>query len=174
MTGFRVLHLHSQFCYQPTNVTVMLKTFCLTATLSTAVIVLLPFAPKIALAKGCYMQTSDGWRIDLNSLCKDSEVPVYTISKVPIHKHRNQWGLGLDLPSYCQQKYGSDAAVILEENNAMGWKCMVGTQAQKISFEEACSMQYGPFSRPAMGSFDDIGSWHCRSASNVSYQASGS
>lgn len=153
----------------------MFKIFCLTATLSTTVIALLPLAPKIALGQGCYMQTSDSWRVDLSSLCKVSQVPAYTISKVPTYNHRNRWGLGLDLPSYCQQKYGSDAAVILQENNALGWKCMVGTQAQEIAFDEACSMQYGPFARPAMGEFDDIGSWHCRSTkSNVSFQASGS
>lgn len=174
MAEFRVLHPYAQFCYHPTNATVMLKTFCLVATLSTAVIALLPLAPKIALAKGCYMQTSDGWRIDLSSLCKSSEVPVYSISKVPTSNHGNRAGLRVDLPSYCREKYGSNASLILEENNALGWKCMVGTQAQKISFEEACSMQYGPFARPAMGNFDDIGSWHCRSKSNVSYQASGS
>lgn len=152
----------------------MLKTFCLTATLSTVVIALLPFAPKIALAKGCYMQTSDGFRIDLSSLCKGAEVPVYTVSKVTTRSNRNQSGLGLDLPSYCKQKYGAAAAATLQENNALGWKCMVGSQAQQISFEEACSMQYGPFARPAMGEFEDISSWHCRLKSNVGYQPSGS
>ena len=152
----------------------MLKIFCVAATVSTAVIVLLPLAPKVALGQGCYMLTSDGWRINLNDLCKVSQVPVYTISKVPTYKHRNQWGLGLDLPSYCKEKYGAGAAVGLRENNALGWQCMVGTQAQNIAFDEACSMQYGPFARPGMGDFDDIGSWHCRVTSNVRHQASGS
>lgn len=151
----------------------MLKIFCLTATLSTVVLALLPFAPKIALAQGCYMNTSDGWRIDLSSLCKGSQ-PVYTISKVNKTNHRNQSGLGLNLPSYCKQKYGTSAAATLQENNALGWKCMVGSKTQEISFEEACSMEYGPFARPAMGDFDDITSWHCRLKSDVGYQPSGS
>lgn len=152
----------------------MLKIFCLTATISTAAIALLPLAPKIALGQGCYMQTSDGWRIDLSSLCKNSKVPVYNVTKVTTSNRRNQRGLGLDLPSYCKQKYGTSAAVTLQENNALGWTCLVGSQAKKISFEEACSMQYGPFARPAMGDFDDIGSWHCRLKSNMAYQPSGS
>ncbi len=152
----------------------MLKIFCLTATLFTAVIALLPFAPKIALAQGCYMQTADGFRLDLTNLCKGSQVPVYTSSKVTTSNPRNQGGLGLDLPSYCQQKYGSNAAATLRSNNALGWKCIVGGQAQDISFEEACNMQYGAFARPAMGDFDDVGSWHCRVKSNLGYQPSGS
>lgn len=119
----------------------MLKIFCLTATLSTAVIALFPLV---------------------------------TISKIPTHNHRNQWGLGLDLPSYCQEKYGPDATVTLQENNALGWKCLIKTQVQDIAFDEACSMQYGDAARPGMGDFDEIGSWHCRLTQNLSNQASGS
>lgn len=152
----------------------MLKTFCLIATLSTAVIALFPLAPKIALGQGCSMQTSDDSRLNLSSLCKGLKVPAYTISKVPTYNHRNRWGLNLDLPSYCKNKYGSEASVALLENNALGWKCSVGAQTQDIAFEEACSMQYGPSARPGMGDFDDIGSWHCRLASNAHHQSSGS
>lgn len=153
----------------------MLKIFCLAATLSTAVIASLPLAPKVALAQGCYMLTSDGWRIDLNSLCKGSEVPVYSISKVSnTYNNRNQWGLGLNLPSYCQTKYGAEADATLQENNALGWKCIQGKQVKAISFAEACSMQYGPFARPSMGGFNDVGSWHCRLTKNVGSQGSGS
>ena len=92
--------------------------------------------------------------------------PLVTMGKAPTSNHRNQWGLGLDLPLYCQVKYGPDAAVTLQENNALGWKCIVGKQVQSISFEEACSIQYGPFARPQMGNFKDVGSWHCRLKSN--------
>ena len=162
-----MLHLHIHFCYDPKNATAMLKTFCLAATLSTAVIALVPLAPQIARSQGCYMLTSDGWRIDLSSLCTGSQVPVYAINKIPTRNQLNQWELGLDLPSYCKQKYGIDAAVTLRENNALGWKCIVGKQVQTISFEEACSIQYGPFARPQMGNFKDVGSWHCRLKSNV-------
>ena len=151
----------------------MLKIFCLTATLSTAVLALLPLAPNIALGQGCYKQIASDQRVDPNNLCTVAQVPIY-ISKVPKYNHRNQWGLGLDLPSYCKQKYGAAAAVALQENNALGWKCIVGTQTQEIAFEEACSMQYGPHARPGMGDFDDIGSWHCRLKSNVHHQSSGS
>ena len=133
----------------------MLKIICLAATLSTAVIALLPLAPKVALG-----QSFKG--------------SVYTISKVPTYNHRNQWGLGLDLPSYCQKKYGSGAAVTLQANNALGWKCSIDAHIQDIAFEEACSMQYGPSARPGMGDFDDIGSWHCRLTENMHHQSSGS
>lgn len=143
----------------------------LAATLTTAV-ALLPFAPKIAKAAGCYLVTPDGWRIDLSSLCQSS-VPVYPVSQVSTYNYRNQWGLGLDLPSYCQQKYGSQAAAILQENNVMGWRCLVDNQVESISFPEACSMQYGPFARPEIGSIENVGSWHCRLTA-ASHQTSGS
>ena len=100
--------------------------------------------------------------------------PLVTMGKAPTYNHRNQWGLGLDLPLYCQVKYGPDAAVTLQENNALGWGCTIGTQVQDIAFDEACSMQYGPSARPGMGDFDNVGSWHCRLTKNVSNQASGS
>ncbi len=151
----------------------MLKTFCLTAALSTATIALLPFA-KIALGQSCHMQTADGFRVDLSSLCQGVAEPTYTVSKLPTYNHRNQWGLGLDLPSYCKQRYGPTAAVTLRENNALGWKCLVSSQTQDISFEDACSRQYGLFARPGMGDFNDIGSWHCRLKSQVHHQTSGS
>ena len=152
----------------------MQKTFYLAATLSTAIIALLPLAPKVALGQGCSIQTSNDWSIDMSSLCKGFKVPVYIVSKLPTYNHRNQWGLGLDLPSYCKEKYGLSANVTLRENNALGWKCSVGTQTQEIAFEEACSMQYGPSARPGMGDFDDIGSWHCRLTKNMHHQSSGS
>lgn len=152
----------------------MLKAFCLTATLAAATVALLPFA-KNALGQGCFMQTSDGLRIDLSSLCKgEGSEPVYTARKLPTHNHRNQWGLGLDLPAFCKQRYGPGASVTLQENNALGWKCLVGSQTQDISFEEACSSQYGPFVRPGLGDFSDVRSWHCRLRSQARHQASGS
>jgi hypothetical protein len=140
----------------------MLKISCLAATLSTALIALLPLAAKLALAQDCYMLTSDNQRIDLSSLCKSSQIPTYTISKFTTHNY--QWGLGLNLPLYCQKKYGSNAFATLRENNALGWKCFDRGQVKAISFGEACSLQYGPFARPGMGDFDDIASWHCRLA----------
>ena len=147
---------------------VMLKTLCLITTLSTAVIALLPLAPKVALGEGCYMMTSNGRRIDLSSLCKGIQFPDYSISKADkSNNHSNKWGQNLDLPSYCKQKFGSEAAASLQENNALGWKCMIGGQALNISYDEACNMQYGPSARPAMADFDDVGSWHCRVNSNV-------
>jgi len=151
----------------------MLKKLCLITTLFTVVIALLPLAPKVALGQGCYMMTSDGWRIDLNSLCK-SIVPAYAISKVNTSNNHNPGGPSLDLPYYCKQKYGSDAAVTLQENNALGWKCMVEGHTQDIAFDEACNMEYGPFAQPAMGEYSNVGSWHCTVKSSEAYQASGS
>ena len=151
----------------------MLKPFCIAATVTTAVVTLLPFAPKIAKATGCYLVTPDGWRIDLSSLCKSS-VPVHPVSQVQTYSYRNQWGLGLDIPSYCQQKYGSEAAAVLQENNVMGWRCLDSGQIKNISFPEACSMQYGPFARPGIGSINDVSSWHCRMTTTASTPTSGS
>ena len=156
-----MLHLHTQSVLTIRR-TVMLKIFCLAATSTIAVIALLPLVPKTALAQGCYMLTSDGWRIDLNSLCTGSPVPVYTTTKVNTSNQRNEWGLSLDLPLYCRSKYGPDTSATLRENNVLGWKCSDGKQFKTISFEEACSMQYGPFARPSMGKFDEVGSWNCR------------
>lgn len=148
----------------------MIRVFCVVATLATATIAFLPLAPKVARATECYLITADGWRIDLSNLCEKSEVP----TTYPATYARSEWGLSLDLPSYCQQKYGVNAAAILQENSATGWKCFVDGQTQEISFAEACSLRYGPFTRPVMGDINDINSWHCRRHSDVAYQASGS
>lgn len=155
----------------------MLKTLCLTVALLTTAMALLPFASKVALGQGCYMQTANGRIIDLSSLCKGRgySFPVYSLQKVTSHNYRNQWGLGLDLPAYCKQRYGSAASLNLQQNNALGWKCSVGSKTHEVSFEEACSLQYGRHARPGLGDFDDIGSWHCRlQKADVRYPASGS
>ena len=167
----------------------MLKAFCIATSLSTAAM-LLPLAPKIAQATGCYLVTPDGWRIDLSVLCQKSDVASVSGStqqngvpaqiKTIINQtpstvdYRNQRGLGLDLSAYCQQKYGADTVLVLQENNATGWKCLADNQAQDISFVEACSSQYGSSAIAAMGDLHDINSWHCRLTTNVSHQTSGS
>lgn len=97
-----------------------------------------------------------------------------SLSQSSTSNYRNRWGLGLDMSAYCQQKYGANTVLILQENNAAGWRCLTGNQAQEISYVEACSSQYGPSAVAAMGNFQDINSWHCRLTSNVSYQTSGS
>ena len=150
----------------------MLRTFCLAAaaTTSTAVLVLIAFAPKISFANGCHMQTAYGDRIDLSSLCKTSPYPSYTIGRAPKAKNFKRRGQSLDLPAYCKEKYGSVAALTLKENNALGWKCMVEGKHKEIAYDEACSLQYGPEARPRMRDFDDIGSWQC--ASNAATSAS--
>lgn len=148
----------------------MLKTFCLaaTATLSTSILALIAFAPKISFANGCHMQTAEGKRIDLSSLCKATPFLSYTISQKPKTKAYKPQRQSLDLPAYCKERYGSTAALTLKENNALGWQCMVEGEPKEIAYDEACSMQYGPEARPRMSDFDDIGSWQCASTAAAS------
>lgn len=149
----------------------MLRTFCLaaTATTSTAVIALIVFAPKIGFANRCHMQTTDGKRIDLSSLCKTASNRPYTISQAPKANNLKHRGQSLDLPAYCKKRYGSVAALTLKENNALGWRCTVEGKHKEIAYDRACSIQYGPEARPRMTDFDDIGSWQC--ASNTATSA---
>lgn len=162
------------------NRTMLKKAFCITATLSTLAALLLPIAPKIAQAAGCYMLTADGRWFDMGNLCQNqvpAQVPPVQATnnnQIPTFNHRNQWGLGLDLQSYCQAKHGPAVTLVLLEDNAMGWRCLVDDQTIEISFTEACNLQYGTGAVPAVADFQNVRSLHCRLIENVPHYTSGS
>ncbi|MBW4689705.1 MAG: hypothetical protein KME40_32580 [Komarekiella atlantica HA4396-MV6] len=75
---------------------------------------------------------------------------------------QNPYGYGLNLNSYCKQKYGSSSKEVLIENNAYGWRCLVqGGNLVGINIDEACQMHYGYSAKSALGNYNDPSSWYC-------------
>jgi hypothetical protein len=69
---------------------------------------------------------------------------------------------GIDLARYCRTIYGGSASTRLIENNANGWRCVVGTRLQSINIEDACRRQYGDLTAIARyRNFNDPNSWEC-------------
>jgi hypothetical protein len=82
------------------------------------------------------------------------------------NRHRNNYGLGMDLIWYCSYKYGSSARLVLRENNAYGWKCEVDRQYLAIDTSSVCRVMYGSTYQATMGNFNDSDSWYCAEASS--------
>lgn len=70
-------------------------------------------------------------------------------------------GLGLDLEWYCKKKHGASAKIVLREQNAYGWKCLVAGQDIGLDISEACKLQYGQSTPFGMENPSDPEAWYC-------------
>jgi len=77
------------------------------------------------------------------------------------NRHQNNYGLGMDLGWYCSYKYGNSAKLVLQENNAYGWKCEVDRQDLSIDVNDVCKTIYGATAQPRLANLSDKDSWYC-------------
>lgn len=69
---------------------------------------------------------------------------------------------GIDVNSYCRDRFGNGSQAELVENTAWGWRCRIRQDLVTLSMDNACRFQYknpSVFARP--GNPRDPYSWQC-------------
>jgi uncharacterized protein YkwD/predicted nucleic acid-binding Zn ribbon protein len=83
-------------------------------------------------------------------------------------RHRNAYGLGLDLHWYCAYQYGNSASLYMEEQSAYGFRCASGNRVMNIDMNHVCQLMYGPSHQAIMANANEMGSWYCSDRSGRS------
>jgi hypothetical protein len=80
---------------------------------------------------------------------------------------------GVELNSYCKNKYGQSAVATSTPGDAFSWRCRNGGQAFDIDIDEACKLEHGVDFTAKLGNRNDHTSWQCQRTESPSIKPPG-